>query len=50
MLELEENKRDLIALKEKIKSVGDSLWHCYTRKQITKFTRKDKHTSDFGKI
>lgn len=32
MLELEENKRDLMALKEKVKSVGDSLWHCYARR------------------
>ena len=28
MLELEENKRILNSLGDKIKSVGDSLWHC----------------------
>lgn len=42
MLELEENKRNLIALKEKIISVGDSLWHYYVREENAKFTRANK--------
>lgn len=33
MLELEENKHNLISLENKIKSVGDSLWHRKSRKQ-----------------
>lgn len=32
MIELEDNKRKLIELDDKIKSVGDSLWHCFYRK------------------
>lgn len=42
MLDLEENKRNLIDLKEKIISVGDSLWHYYIRKENAKFTRTNK--------
>lgn len=41
MLELEENKRDLLALKEKIISVGDSLWHCFIKEQATRIARAD---------
>ena len=33
MLELEENKRKLIELSDKLKSVGDSLWHIYFREK-----------------
>ncbi len=39
MLELEENTRLLQTLKEKIKELGESLWHSYFRKTI-KRTRK----------
>ena len=41
MLELEENSRKLEMLKEKIKSLGESLWHNFARKPIKKIGRSN---------
>ena len=40
MLELEENKRKLLELKDKIINLGDSLWLRWVKKKITAFTRR----------
>ena len=41
MLELEENTRLLQQLKEKTKELGESLWHSWVRKAITRIRKED---------
>lgn len=37
MIELEENKRKLSNIKQRIQNIGESLWLAQNRKKITKF-------------
>ena len=41
MLELEENTRLLKNLEEKLKELGESLWHCKTRTRIKRIRKRD---------
>lgn len=41
MLELEENKKQLIELNKKLKELGESLWHNSIRRKTKKFRRKN---------
>ena len=41
LLDLEENKKSLNECKQKLKSLGDSLWHYKTRKRFTRIRGKN---------
>ena len=41
MADIEENKRNLIDLQEKLKSLGDSLWRFKIRTRVAKIRREN---------
>ena len=44
MLELEENKKELELLKSKLESLGESLWHCKQKSEISKLRKENTRT------
>lgn len=49
MIELEENTRLLQLIKEKIKELGESLWHYYIRKRTRKIRTRNYWVSLLGR-
>ena len=41
MIELEENKKELLELKSKLESLGESLWHRYNNQKTRRIGKQD---------
>lgn len=49
MLELEENSKLLQTLEQKLKDLGDSLWHCKNAKKVGRIRKTNNGTKLLGR-